>query len=369
MTAPISPTIIRHPRGLARLIPEWRHLLERAPNRAASLTPEWCLSWLETFRDRRGPLAVITLHARGRLVGILPLCWAPPSLLAPRTLRFISADDTNGCSPFPEYSDLLHLPEWRSSCIDAVSALLADDVLLPWEVLDGGLGAPDSALAAARRSVPEGRVVEEEQVAPAADLSGGFESYLTRLSANSRQQCRRLLRQSERAGVRLRLARTTEERRSLLERLIELHQIRWHARGEPGAFTGRLHAYHHRLVEQLPSEECLLAGVGIDESEYAVLYGFSSGSRFEFYQSGMDPTAPLPRPGVLAHLLLMRELARRGFTEYDFMAGEAPYKLHLATHQRRLSRWQLIRPGMGAFLHASARALQRLTDRMPSWSA
>jgi CelD/BcsL family acetyltransferase involved in cellulose biosynthesis len=82
----------------------------------------------------------------------------------------------------------------------------------------------------------------------------------------------------------------------------------------------------------------------------AVLYGFVTTQKFDFYQSGVqrDATGPLRSPGNLAHLLLMRALTKRGVTAYDFLRGSSPYKQRLSTRQNQLVGVRIWRPSLRA---------------------
>src|SRR5205085_1502623 len=62
---------------------------------------------------------------------------------------------------------------------------------------------------------------------PIADLAGGFNAYLRRLSSASRQQFRRLLKAADAAGVTLDLAGSEPEVDEYFDQLVQLHQARW----------------------------------------------------------------------------------------------------------------------------------------------
>lgn len=128
----------------------------------------------------------------------------------------------------------------------------------------------------------------------------------------------------------------------MFDTLMALHQERWTAEGEPGVFAAqRFVEFHRTLVrEWIPTGRALLAQLSVGGEPVAVLYGFVSGRKFDFYQSGVRRSGGGPAlrsPGNLAHLLLMRALSERGLQEYDFLRGSSAYKERLATGGNELA--------------------------------
>jgi CelD/BcsL family acetyltransferase involved in cellulose biosynthesis len=153
--------------------------------------------------------------------------------------------------------------------------------------------------------------------------------------------------------------------------LVRLHQERWKTEGKPGCFAApRFTEFHRSLVaDWLPGQKAVLARLSIEGKAVAVLYGFVTGSKFDFYQSGVDMSgsARLRSPGSLAHLLLMRALADRGITCYDFLRGSSSYKERLATGENRLVSLQAWRPSLRAEIYGSLRLLGRTLRKGLRW--
>ena len=162
------------------------------------------------------------------------------------------------------------------------------------------------------------------------------------------------MRESDALGVRFEVASSQAEVEVFLSDLIRLHSQRWRSVGERGTFAAPRFIDFHRAIaaQMVPNGQVFIARLCEGARVVAVIYGFITGAKFEFYQSGVDtgPAAQLKRPGILAHLLSMRYLSARGIANYDFLAGEAPYKLSLSTSQTRLARLQLRRPGLRGLL-------------------
>jgi CelD/BcsL family acetyltransferase involved in cellulose biosynthesis len=149
---------------------------------------------------------------------------------------------------------------------------------------------------------------------------------------------------------------------------VRLHQERWTAEGSPGVFAAdRFTVFHREIVaEWLPRGRAVLARLSVGDEPVAVLYGFVTGSRFDFYQSGVRRDGPgrLRSPGHLAHLLLMQLLAERGVTAYDFLrSSSSSYKRRLATRESRLIGLRLWRPTLRATTRRSVRFAARVARR------
>jgi hypothetical protein len=298
------------------------------------------------------------------LVGALPLYEGRSgrSPLGARELRFLSTGEAEYEETCPDYLNALCLCGEEEACLDAVWDCfdgLAWDHL---ELLDLPVESPllrSRAFPGLVRTFPRG-------TCPVADLGGGFDAYLGRLSSNSRQQARRLLRESERAGATFETV-AADQAAGAFDDLVRLHQARWNAEGKPGVFAApRFTAFHREIVaEWLPGGRAVLARLSLGGEPLGVLYGFVTGSRFHFYQSGVrrDVTERLRSPGNLAHLLLMQTLAERGVTAYDFLRGASSYKERLATRENQLVGLRVWRPTFRAATCRSARLAERVTRR------
>jgi CelD/BcsL family acetyltransferase involved in cellulose biosynthesis len=317
---------------------DWDDLHRSIPDASVFLHFVWLRSWWREYGATYGTggLRILTMWADGILTGVLPLYLSGrPGGLRTRGLRFISTGEAEVEETCPDYLDLLCRPGAEAEC----AALAWREIeRLEWDRLDLLDVPATSAFLHSIRAPRRARRVDRG-MCPIADLTGGFDTYLGRLSSNSRQQCRRLLREADQAEMRFELA-TGEDGPGAFDDLVRLHQDRWTTEQKPGAFaSGRFTNFHRRLVRDwMPDGQVVLARLFLDDAPVAVLYGFMTGPSFAFYQSGVKLDAgPLRSPGNLAHLLLMKALAARGVTAYDFLKGSASYKERLATRENALA--------------------------------
>jgi len=190
-----------------------------------------------------------------------------------------------------------------------------------------------------------GGLVEEKsrRAAPYADLSrlDPEQPFLDSLSRNTRYQIRRSNRLYAAQGeLAIRRAETVEEGRQFLERLIELHNTTWRARGKKGAFaTASVRSFYHELLQSgIPADEVDMLRISAADTEIGYLMNFRHRGVVSAYQSGFDYAGARPqqKPGLTSHYLAIEAYRSRGVTTYDFLAGTDRYKLSLANSQRWL---------------------------------
>jgi CelD/BcsL family acetyltransferase involved in cellulose biosynthesis len=369
----VTAEVVRDVRQWDGLQPEWDELFRVSPTASPPLRFAWLRRWWDVYGPAYaapGGPAVLTVRRGPRLIGALPLYVrrTGPPLLGLRRLRFLSTGEAEAEETCPDYLDLLHRPGEEGACLDALERLLAT-AAVPWDEIELSDVSERSPLARWGRGFPAGSraAVTDRGGCPIADLAGGFEAYLGRLSANSRQQARRLLRGAAKAGAGLDVATTGEDVATMFDQLVALHQRRWTLAGKPGCFAAdRFTALHRSLAERwVPDGHAVLARLSLGGAPLAVLYGFVVGAKFDFYQSGVtvDDTGPLRSPGITAHLALMEHLAGRGLTAYDFLRGSSAYKDRLATGEARLACVRITRAGLRTRTDAAARLAVRALRR------
>jgi CelD/BcsL family acetyltransferase involved in cellulose biosynthesis len=262
-----------------------------------------------------------------------------------------------------EHNDFLldrdHAPAVRAAMLDHWLGQLrgVTEVTLPG--LAGG-GWPAEVERVGRRKVTREDWVRRSYAVdlPAVREAGG--DFLKLISANSRAQIRRSMKEYGRLGaLTLEAATTVAQGLDWLGRLAALHQAHWVAQGEPGAFSNAFFTRFHRtLVERhLLDGGVQLLRVAVGEQDLAYLYSFVRGGRVYFYQSGLEYGLidKHARPGLVAHVLAAQYNASQGHQIYDFMAGESRYKVNLATLDEQMTWTTLRTPAWRFDLEAALR--------------
>lgn len=180
--------------------------------------------------------------------------------------------------------------------------------------------------------------------APFVDLAavratGG--NYLAGLSANTRQQVRRSDRHfAERGVLQVSMAASAAEAHRMLDRMAELHQAAWVARGEPGSFAASFfRRFHHALIDVgFPRGQTALTEVTGGGETVGILYNLRDDGGIRAYQSGFAyaPADNKAKPGLTCHGAAIDQALAEGAMRYDFLAGGDRYKRSLANRTERL---------------------------------
>jgi peptidoglycan/xylan/chitin deacetylase (PgdA/CDA1 family)/CelD/BcsL family acetyltransferase involved in cellulose biosynthesis len=295
------------PVGLEELAWEWTALAARSGNVFA--THEWASCWWRHHGGDRRPLVMACRSADGRLLAVLPLyLWRAQPL---RILRFIGHGAGDQLGP-------VHAPEDRGAVEPLVRQAL-DSVR--WDLFVGEQ-LPARALWS---GALEAGVIRREGSPVLAAPAGGWPEYLAGRSANFRQQLGRKERNlARRHRVELRLVTEPERLPEALDRLFELHALRWGGAGS--AFLPRAGFHRDFAAAALERGWLRLWLLELDGRPAAAWHGFRFGGVEHYYQSGRDPAFDHLSAAfvLLAHTI--RAAFDDGVAEYRFGRGQDPYK-------------------------------------------
>jgi len=338
----------------------WRALEEALSDAPLARGWDWTAAWLRAYGDVV-PHRFAFVERAEQTVGAALLTSSRASgraELGMRRLHVGTAGEPDGEGIFVEYNGLLAAPADRidvaRSLIEALTAEPGWDELC----LDGFEVADAEAFAAVAPRFEVGTVVSPATDLAAIRAAGG--DVLGVLGKGPRSRIRRSLRGM--GAVEGVWAESVDAALSSFDELVRLHQKRWLAAGEPGAFaSSRAVAFHRELIERLlPTGRAMLYRVRANGETVACLYGMVDRNRLLFYQSGvLEQNDQKLKPGLVAHALCMQACLERGLDGYDFLAGDARYKRELATGEARIAWATLSRRGPRPLFSRVARRMAR----------
>jgi len=356
---PLTCRVIRDTRDWAALEPQWKALWAASKSASPSLRWEWLWTWWrlygETYGERGRGLCVVVVEDRSTLMAALPLYvgrvgsvhyGTDTGRLAPRQLRFLSTGESRLEETCADYLDVLCREGMEQPSVEALGRVLWNRDAHRCDSLQLSSLPDESPLrlwTGPASAWPGGLSEQSYGASFVADLSGGIESYLKRLSPNSRQQARRLLRSVEREGLTFEVASDAGQVDRFYDDLVRLHELRFAQAGLRGCFSSpRFTEFHRTLARELvPRGGAVLARLSGGGHPLAVVQGYLARERFYYYLAGtaVEGDGAVRSPGIAAHLLLKSHLIERGVTAYDYMRGSNRLKVQFAPVQRPL--WQL----------------------------
>jgi CelD/BcsL family acetyltransferase involved in cellulose biosynthesis len=328
---------------------DWAAVAEASPYTSFFLLPEWTEAWLATctaglnvrillFRHGEQPVgACLAVRKTVRRGGI------PVRRVYLNTAGEDERDDT--CI---EFNNLLCLEGWE----EAVARGLAEDLdREKWDelMLNGfSAGPPLDALRAALSQCEASQEICPSHYVDLDAIRDSATSYEESLGPTTRKHLRQNYRHYAKLGdLQTGRAATLDEALSMLDELAALHQESWQRRGRPGAFaSSSFTAFHRTLIRKtFASGGTQLFRVTAGEV-VGLIYAFVYRRKVYFYQSGLRYSDDKRlSPGQVVNASVINACLEAGWSEYDFLAGDAPYKKSLGPCARDLTWVVLRRPG------------------------
>jgi CelD/BcsL family acetyltransferase involved in cellulose biosynthesis len=327
----------------------WSRLVDRSNADALFQSWEWLTLWWQCFGDSLAAVPEILAFQRsGELVGVAPLYRrrvVRHGLLPTSSVQLIGLSwrDT---TPISEYLDVVATADEADAVRRAcVRAMLDEAAWTEWVI---GFTAAGTQWrdAFARLELGQHQYVRDvdPSVSYQADLSGGFNGYLSRLGQSTRRSVWNLRRRLTLGGaVSFELVPPAEIEAGFGE-LNRLHTLRW----QQPAFAGPALDFHTRLASRLASRgELVISRLRVAGEVVSVLYDIRKGACQYNISMGFNPSFSRRLSLGLLHLgYAMEAAAETQVSTYDFLAGSgqrSDYKRYLSQSHRRLSCVQVLR--------------------------
>jgi len=321
---------------------EWRGIESRLGDVPLMCSHLWTSTWLRVYRDQM-PSTILTVSQDGQSVGAALVTRGAGQKSGPipiRTLHVGTAGEPLGHSVCVEYNGLLGDRAHRPALIAAVQAWMNKQSSVDEVRLDGWAAeeVPEWNWPA---GPTESRVRECRYFDLEKPREAGLEP-LELLGRSTRQNLRRLLRKY--GEIETTWAESLEEADDIFSEMVTLHQARWMASGQPGAFASRRFEAFQRqmLVQGFDERKVVLFRARHEGETIGCLMLLVDRGRMLDYLSGFASFEQKPSPGLVTHYLCLSEAARRGYRAYDFLVGEKRHKDNLSTDAQQLtwSSWR-----------------------------
>jgi len=347
----------------------WEDLELRIPDVPITCSWLWTSTWLANYSNVVRPLfAVGTVggtvrgicllsEVQGKLLGIFPV----------RSLHLGTAGEPYGHSVCVEYNELLTETEYRQPFVSALHQLLASRTNWDQFVLSGVNESNNQDLVLTSDTGRIGTAVRSRE-SRYFDLQACRESgaeVLEQLGRSTRSNLKRRVKQLD--PIEVEWAESLEQARDIYRELVELHQARWQAVGEPGAFASpRFDQFQQQLIEQgFQKRAVVLTRIRSAGQTIGCLYLLNDRNRLLDYVSGFASFDQVSSPGLVSHYLCMNEALVRGYDAYDFLVGDKRHKENLGKSSNQLQWIHCERKRLAFTVRDQLRQLKQLVKRTP----
>ena len=324
---------------------DWNSLARGVPFRQTS----WLGPWWESFGEGREACVVVARDESGKPRGLLPL-YRRGTAAPQRTLGMIG--DGDACS---DYVSVLAQASEAEAIAFEMGRFLAEisrDPDAGWDVLEiDGVVEGDQPMAQLTRGLRQAGVTVHAQsrlhtwFAPCA---ASWDDYLSNLGKSSRPKMRRLLRQlNDTAGLKVHVADNCQAVHQSLDELIDLHQRRWTAVGEPGSFTTPQFRQFVRETALRFFRQDQLYLVTLRHNGQPVFGGMylrGHDNRLYCYSTGADTSNQEIEPGNIMNAFVLKYAHDAGMEGLDLLRGDEIYKERLRASATRLVQLRCVAP-------------------------
>src|SRR5215831_344683 len=312
---------------------EWRQVLSQLPFQSIFFTSQWQETWWRHFGATRHLHLLTVRSSDGMLQGLAPLMSSNGAEAPPR-LELLG--DLELC----DYLDVLMVPaqqqEVGRAIVEYLVAYGGEELDLCWQNLSQYSSTPtvfQDCLA------QNGLTVEIEQIetCPTVALPTNWEAYLATLRSKDRHELRRKLRRAEAAArLEYRVTSVAAQLDEDLDTFLVLHRLSQQD-AKQGFMTPAKEAFLRDIAHQFwPHGELELAFLTADGVPIAALCCFASGTTYAAYNSGYHPAYADLSAGIVLFAERIQQAIARGFTTFDFLRGNEPYKYRFGATDRPL---------------------------------
>ncbi|MDI6816636.1 MAG: GNAT family N-acetyltransferase, partial [Actinomycetota bacterium] len=300
---------------------EWNRLAVEA---GMSVFQTWQWSWHWWQENRKGKkLLIIAARDASGLVALAPLYITSSFFGLP--LKVVSFIGTEGT----DYLDVIAAPARD----DAVAAIFKELFSLSiWDAVDlHQISQSSETCEIVRQLAVADNLIGEvlvQDTSYACTLDSTWDVFFVGLSKKFRtnvQYYRRRLERDYNLVIRQSDCASVSEDMRLF---FNLHQKRFLNKKKPGAYLNpKFRRFHSALARDLCEAGWLrLYVLEADGKPVAAIYGFAFGGSFYYYLGGFEPDWGKLSVSTVLIAQSIRDAIEQGWTCYDFLRGDEPYK-------------------------------------------
>ena len=305
---------------------DWEQLHRRNALHSPFQTWGWVNAWLRHLAGPHELLIACHRDPGGDIDFILPLIRRSGGVGKPNVML--------ACSFGPECSE--KLGSLRTPTLDDRAASMAAEAvsrfLNPGDYgylapLDDSCQSPDK-LSKAIGQTGRKTSLRPDVVCPTLDLPDSWEVYLQQLSSNFRSQIRRSEKNFTGTGELTIRALAPADAETFTRELIRLNRTRMQVKGEVSSMEDEV--FQAFLLEAIPymaaQEMAWMDAVENEAGIVGVSLNFIHGKGIYYYSGGFEDRFNKSRPGTALFAGAMRRGIELGYSSFNFLRGNEPYK-------------------------------------------
>ena len=354
--------------ALDTLRTEWDELLEQSEQCVFFLRWSWVRTWWQTYAPAGSRLYVLACRAAdGQLIGLAPLYWQERRFAGVPHIRDLNFLGTGAGIKTSEHLDCFTRRGFERAFADACAAFLWQrqdwDRLWLWSIPEHSKILPHLQAALGDQT----RVIvcdHPHYIDTNADWETVRQTWQRKFRYNIERCTRNLYKQH---AAEFQRVTTASELEPALDEFIQLHQLRWHSKGQSGSFAyPKFEAFLRETMRQALAENRLgFWTFKLDGQCVATLLAFLDNGVAHYFQGGFDMAYAKHSLGsVMVAQCLQACVDDPAIREFDFMGGGAAYKDSWTKTTREAYELELLRPGFRSFLYTTGLKTRRQLGRV-----
>ncbi len=350
--------------ALEELQAEWDELLERSSQGNFFLRWSWVRLWWQTYAPPGGQLYLLTArNDAGKLLGVAPLYWQTRRFAGIPHIRELNFLGTGGAVKTSEHLDIFTRHGFEQAVAEAFAIFLQQrqdwDRLWLWGIPGHSKVLPQMQAAFAAQLTA--RLCDRlYEVATDNDWESVKQGWSGQIASSHERQIKKL---NQAFTVEFGCVASAPELAPAFEDFIRLHQMRWTAKGESGAFTyPKFEGFLRAASQQALAEGRLkLWTLRLNGESAATLLAFVDNGVAHYMQGGFDTNFSKYSLGsAMIGYCLQACLQDPHIRAFDFMGGNTNYKSAWTQTSREAYELEAFRPGFRTLLYASGMQTRKL---------
>ena len=304
----------------------WQEFLSQHESPLIFQTPEWVKLWSKHFLEKLGAeLSILMIWDSNKLVAIAPI------MIRHKGFYKYATYLDNG---FQDYRCLLiHNQANKIHILQAITDYL----------FKKGVGHLElrNELTDYQNSINQVKtILYNEESAPYLLRVSSFDDLLTQLRPSFVKNLKRKLKRAQKAELDFVYdTKSKSDSDQLVDKLVEIHIKRRTEKGTKSLLSEAGHIQFLKEFSKLATQKGWLSidTVSINKEIAAIFYGYEYSQKKYYYLPAIDSKYYTYSPGILLLERVLSQLHEHtDIAEFDFMAGEDPYKYLWTSTDRKL---------------------------------